>query len=214
MARIYPTMTTTQTLISEVTGPTDECLVALVATGDEHALATLYDRYSRVAFGLAWRILRDHSLAEDAVQEALLAVWRNAASFDPSRATARAWLLTIVHRRAVDIVRRNERLDRPPVLSEPERHEQAAEDEVVTALEAARVRDAVRRLRGREREVLELAYFAGLSQHEIATRIGVPLGTVKSRTFAALSRLRELLEPPGQGAEPPMFVDELVEAFA
>jgi RNA polymerase sigma-70 factor (ECF subfamily) len=87
----------------------DEALPALVARGDEAALAELYDRFGRVAYGLALRIVRDANLAEDAVQDAFLAVWRTAASFDPRRGKASTWLLTLVHRRAVDVVRREER---------------------------------------------------------------------------------------------------------
>ena len=87
----------------------DEALVALVARSDETALAELYDRFGRVAYGLALRMLRDSSLAEDAVQEGFLAVWKNAHRFVPERAKASTWILTLVHRRAVDIVRREER---------------------------------------------------------------------------------------------------------
>ena len=87
----------------------DEALVALVARGDDTALAELYDRVGRVAYGLAYRVLRDDRLAEDAVQEAFLAVWRTAARFTAERAKASTWILTLVHRRAVDLVRREQR---------------------------------------------------------------------------------------------------------
>src|SRR3712207_2862554 len=93
----------------------DEALVALVARSDEAALAELYDRYGRVAFGLAFRILRDRALAEDAVQDGFLTAWRTAARFAPERAKASAWLLTLVHRRAVDLVRREERRRAEPL---------------------------------------------------------------------------------------------------
>ena len=97
----------------------DEALVALVARSDENALAELYDRHGRVAFGLALRVLRDRNLAEDAVQEAFLAVWRTAGSFMPERAKASTWILMLVHRRAVDAVRREERRTTEPLENAP-----------------------------------------------------------------------------------------------
>src|SRR5206468_5407748 len=93
----------------------DEAVVALCARSDESALAELYDRYGRPAYGLAWRVLRDEALAEDAVQEAFLAVWRGADRFLPERAKASTWILTLVHRRAVDLVRREERRRAEPL---------------------------------------------------------------------------------------------------
>ena len=132
----------------------DEALVALVARSDEVALGELYDRFGRVAYGLARRILRDDALAEDAVQEGFLAAWRSAPRFVPERSKASTWLLTLVHRRAVDLVRREER---------------------------------------RRAEALELAYYGGFTQSELAERLGQPVGTIKSRMFAGLARLRELL---------------------
>src|ERR687887_1187579 len=98
----------------------DEALVALVARSDETALAELYDRYGRAAYGLALRMLRDDKLAEDAVQEGFLAVWRTAARFVPERAKASTWILTLVHRRAVDLVRREERRRTEPLHAAPE----------------------------------------------------------------------------------------------
>jgi RNA polymerase sigma-70 factor (ECF subfamily) len=173
---------------------TDEELVLSVAAGDVAALAELHDRYARPAFGLAARVLRDRDLAQDAVQEAFLGVWRSAASFRPGRGTARSWLLTLVHRRAVDLVRREER--RAPVelwgwdgRTESESAEQAA----WLQLERRRVRVALERLSPTQRRLLELAYYAGLTQSQIAARLDLPLGTVKRRTWEALARLRELL---------------------
>ena len=100
----------------------DEALPALVARGDEQALAELYDRFGRVAYGVALRVLRDQALAEDAVQEGFLTAWRTAAGFDSNRGKASTWLLTLVHRRAVDVVRREERrradvLDDAPIAA-------------------------------------------------------------------------------------------------
>jgi RNA polymerase sigma factor (sigma-70 family) len=175
----------------------DESLLARVASGDDDALGQLYDRFGRVAYGLALRVLRDERLAEDAVQEAFLAVWRHAASFRPERARAQTWVLTFVHRRAVDLVRREERRRAEPL--EPE-----AQPAVGSAAEAAELRDrreavqrALAQLPEEQRHPIELAYYGGLTQSELAERLGEPLGTIKSRMFAGLRRLRELL-----GTEP------------
>jgi RNA polymerase sigma factor (sigma-70 family) len=175
----------------------DEALVALIARSDDEALAALYDRYGRVAYGLALRILRDPALAEDAVQEAFLAAWRNASSFDPQLAKPSTWLLTLVHRRAVDLVRREERRRAEPL---PETHDVAGEatDEEAALRERRQVvQHALRRLPQEQREALELAYYGGFTQSELADRLGVPLGTIKSRMFGGLGRLRELLAEAG-----------------
>jgi RNA polymerase sigma-70 factor (ECF subfamily) len=183
----------------------DEALVALVARGDESALGELYDRVGRVAYGIAYRVLRDERLAEDAVQEAFLAVWRSAASFRAERAKASTWVVTLVHRRAVDIVRREERRRTEPL--EPAAGHDApdpagsAEDEAWLGFERARVLEALAALPDAQREALELAYYGGYSQAELAERLGVPLGTIKSRMFAGLSRLRELLDETQTGTE-------------
>jgi RNA polymerase sigma-70 factor (ECF subfamily) len=178
----------------------DEALVALVARGDEDALAELYDRVSRVAYGLALRVLRDERHAEDAVQEAFLQVWRSAATFRAERAKASTWILTLVHRRAVDLVRREERRQAEPLADDtqvgqaPEQTEEAA----WLRFERERVQSALRQLPDVQREALELAYYGGFSQSELADRLGVPLGTIKSRMFAGLARLRELLDDSEQ----------------
>ena len=174
----------------------DEALVALVARGDEDALAELYDRVGRVAYGLALRVLRDERHAEDAVQEAFLQVWRSAATFRAERAKASTWILTLVHRRAVDLVRREERRQADP-LTDDSALGQATEDTEEAAwlrFERERVQAALKQLPDVQREALELAYYGGFSQSELAERLGVPLGTIKSRMFAGLARLRELLD--------------------
>jgi RNA polymerase sigma-70 factor (ECF subfamily) len=174
----------------------DEALVALVARADEDALAELYDRVSRIAYGLALRVLRDERHAEDAVQEAFLQVWRSAATFRAERAKASTWILTLVHRRAVDLVRREERRQADPLTDDsalgeaPENTEEAA----WLRFERERVQAALKELPDVQREALELAYYGGFSQSELADRLGVPLGTIKSRMFAGLARLRELLD--------------------
>jgi RNA polymerase sigma-70 factor, ECF subfamily len=178
-----------------VTGnSSDDELVGRIARGDEQALAELYDRYGRPAYRLAVRILRDAALAEDAVQDAFLAAWRTAAGFDPRRGSAATWLMTLVHRRTVDVVRREDRrragvLDDAPVASGD-----ATDDAAELREQRRAVQSALAQLGAAEREALELAYYGGLSQSEIAERLGVPLGTVKSRMFTGLGRLRDLLE--------------------
>jgi RNA polymerase sigma factor (sigma-70 family) len=175
----------------------DEALVALAARSEQTALAELYDRYGRPAYGLALRILRDQALAEDAVQEAFLSVWRTAARFVPERGSAGTWILTLVHRRAVDIVRREERRRADSLEQAPEPGGGGADEEAWLRLRRERVQEALRRLPDHQREALELAYYGGFTQSELAERLGQPLGTIKSRMFAGLARMRELLGEPG-----------------
>jgi RNA polymerase sigma factor (sigma-70 family) len=172
----------------------DEALVALVARSEESALAELYDRVGGAAYGLAFRVLRDASLAEDAVQEGFLGLWRSAGSFLPERARASTWILTLVHRRAVDLVRREERRRTEPIERAPEPESGSAAEDAWLRLERERVQAALQRLPDREREAIELAYYGGFTQTELAERLGQPLGTIKSRMFTGLSRLRELLD--------------------
>jgi RNA polymerase sigma-70 factor (ECF subfamily) len=182
---------------SQLAHLSEEALVALVARSDESALAELYDRVGRTAFGLALRVLRDDRLAEDAVQEAFLTVWRTAAAFSAEKAKATTWILTLVHRRAVDLVRREQRRRAEP-LDDMEGHEDAvspsAEDAAWLSFERERVQAALGQLPDTQREALELAYYGGFTQSELAERLGQPLGTIKSRMFAGLARLRELLD--------------------
>lgn len=178
----------------------DEALLALVGRDDELALAALYDRYGTVTYRLALRVVRDPSLAEDAVQEAFLTVWRTAGSFLAERAKPSTWILTLAHRRAVDLVRREERR-RAVSLEEtelPEDPSGRATEEEIELLERRRVvQEALRQLPDEQRQALELAYYAGLTQSELADRLSVPLGTIKSRMFAGLGRLHELLADAG-----------------
>jgi RNA polymerase sigma factor (sigma-70 family) len=175
----------------------DEALVLLAARSEQSALAELYDRYGRPAYGLALRVLRDETLAEDAVQEAFMSLWRTAPRFVPERGKASTWILTLVHRKAVDIVRR-EQVRRTDALADDAVHQaQAADEEAWLRLQRERVQNALRQLPDQQREAIELAYYGGFTQSELAERLGQPLGTIKSRMFAGLARLRELLEEPG-----------------
>jgi RNA polymerase sigma factor (sigma-70 family) len=138
------------------------------------------------------------------VQEGFLTAWRNADRFMPERGKASTWLLTLVHRRAVDLVRREDRRRAEPL---PERGEPAsgtAEDDAWLRFERERVQAALRQLPDQQREALELAYYGGFTQTELAERLGQPIGTIKSRMFTGLARLRELLaEPNGESSWKP-----------
>jgi RNA polymerase sigma factor (sigma-70 family) len=187
--------------------PSDEQVLEAVGRGDDDALGVLYDRFGRLAYRLAFRILRDRALAEDAVQEAFLAVWRSADAYKRERAKPSTWILTVVHRRAVDLVRREQIRRGEPLEVAPEPSVGPVDEDAVLRDRRAAVQAALTELPGEQRQALELAYYGGLTQSELAERLGVPLGTVKSRMFAGLGRLRELLaetERKGRvpGAEP------------
>jgi len=182
-----------QTTARELAHLSDEAVLALIARSDEQALAELYRRFGRLAYGLALRILRDDALAQDAVQEAFLGVWRAAGRFKAERAKPSTWLLTLVHRRAVDLVRREERRRTEPLQPETEPAGSEAADEAELAAQRETIREALRRLPSEQREAIELAYYGGYTQSELAERLGQPLGTIKSRMFTGLSRLRDEL---------------------
>ncbi len=182
-----------QTTARELAHLSDEAVVALVARSDDQALAELYRRFGRLAYGLALRILRDDALAQDAVQEAFLGVWRAAGRFTAERAKPSTWLLTLVHRRAVDLVRREQRRRTEPLQPETEQAGAEAADEAELATQRQTIREALRQLPAEQREAIELAYYGGYTQSELAERLGEPLGTIKSRMFTGLARLREHL---------------------
>jgi RNA polymerase sigma factor (sigma-70 family) len=175
----------------------DSHLVALVAEGDATALEALYDRYGEAAWSLALRILTDQSLAEDVVREVFLSLWREARRFDPARGTAATYLLSTTHHRAVDVVRREENLRRrhgpEEALALAPDQPSGLEDEVEVAERRSRIRAALAELPEPQREALMLAYFGGYTQREIASLVGVPLGTVKTSMAAGMRRLRDEL---------------------
>ena len=169
--------------------PHPQALLRRLAAGDHAALGEFYDLYAGLANGLALRILRDTSEAEDVVQEVFVQVWRQAARFDPSRGSPEAWLCTIARTRALDrLRRRTSRREDPDEASPPS-------TEVPKTEEALAVRKALEGLTGDQRRALELAYYEGLTQSEIAARLGEPLGTIKTRIRTAMIRLREVLGP-------------------
>lgn len=168
----------------------DEVLVERVArSGDERAISELYERYAGLIYGAGVRYLGDRALAEDLVQDVFTAVWRNASDFDPARASFATWVYRITRNRATDLIRRRRARVRT-VGSDPpfEPGEEDATGELSRSFDLA---SALSRLSPVHREVLTLAYFHGLSQSEISRRTNTPLGTVKSRTTAALRALRE-----------------------
>jgi RNA polymerase sigma-70 factor, ECF subfamily len=168
----------------------DEDLVRLVAGGDERALSELYDRYSRPVYATGLRLLGDKQLAEDA----FTSVWRNAASFDQTRASFATWLYRIARNRATDMDRR--RRVRPRPAGEHGLYAIAGGPHPEEAVDAWDVAAALSTIPSKYREVLEMAYFEDLSQREISRRTGIPLGTIKSRTTAALKRFRQAIANP------------------
>jgi RNA polymerase sigma-70 factor, ECF subfamily len=197
LVRLRPAEGGGQPVRREAPQLSDEALVEAVARSDETALGELYDRFGRVAYGLALRVLQDAALAEDAVQEAFLQIWRGAGSYEPERGKASTWLLTFVHRRAVDLVRREERRRAVPADPFSETPGPGADEAVDVRSRREIVQDALRRLPAEQREAIELAYYGGLTQSELAERLGQPLGTIKSRMFTGLERLRGLLAEAG-----------------
>jgi RNA polymerase sigma-70 factor (ECF subfamily) len=181
--------------------PADDSLVARVVGGDQTALGELYDRYSRQAYSLARRICVDEGFAEDVVQEVFLAFWRDPGRFDAGRGAFGTWLLTLVHHKAVDAVRREGAIRKRtvPALDDgderPATQGPGADQAALGAVVAGQVRDALGALPAEQRQALALAYFAGYTQREVAALTGVPLGTVKSRMFAGVQRLRGVLGP-------------------
>ena len=190
---------TTEPLRLRVASPADDAdrnVLERVAAGELDALEELYDRYKTMAYSIAYRITNDASLAEDVVQDAFLGAWRNAAKYVEGRGSVKTWLLSIVHHRAIDAIRRRkpttelpESTDAPPAaLTAPDLW-----GEVSAGLDAEMVRAAMAVLSPPQLEAIELAYFSGLTQYEIAERTGTPLGTVKSRMRLGLLAMRRVL---------------------
>ena len=175
----------------------DEALIERLAAGvDETALSELYDRYQAVMYGLAVRITNDPSLAQDAVQEAMVGIWRNAGRYAAGRASVRTWMLSITHHRAIDIVRRRRATTELPEseFGEPTLTTPDVWPEVSRSLDRDTVKVAMEGLPDAQRDTIAMAYFDGLTQVEIAQRTGVPLGTVKSRVRLGLAQMRRSME--------------------
>ena len=183
-------------LLFAVLAEGDAELVERLRKRDPQALGELYDRYGRVAYSLVFRIVRDTGIAEDLVQETFLRVWNRAQAFDGQRGALGAWLLAVARNRAIDYLRSSSGRMRNAL--ELEEAEQPAafvdlEKDVLNSDQARRLRDAMKKLNDNQRSVIELAYFEGLSQTEMAERMGQPLGTVKTWVRTALRNLRDEL---------------------
>jgi RNA polymerase sigma factor (sigma-70 family) len=189
----------------------DASLGNLIASQDPAALEELYDRHGGACYGLARRVVTDEQLAQDVVQEVFLAIWRGAATYDGSRGTLSTWLYALTHHKSVDAVRRAQRhsgrrASEDALLTEAD-PAPAVDDQALASVRRDQVRAALADLPEPQRRALMLAYFGGYSQSEIAAMTGIPLGTVKTRTLAALRRLRSVLDeanvhsslPDGEG---------------
>jgi RNA polymerase sigma-70 factor, ECF subfamily len=174
-------------------------IAAQLRRGEAIAIGRLYDRYGRLAYGLALRILNDRSAAEEVVQDAFLGIWRNAGSFDAARGSVRNWLLSIVHHRAVDRVRGTARIRGETQLEAAERKAEVPDawQALSLDLERQQIREAFALLPENQRQTLELAYFGGFTHAEIARRMDVPLGTVKGRMRMGLEKMRSFLQARG-----------------
>lgn len=187
----------------------DLAAVRRMAAGDGAALADLYDRHGRSVYGLAVRMLGDPAEAEDLAQDVFTLAWKNAARYDPARGAVAAWLLVTTRTRAIDRLRA--RRSRPQAGGDDDGRALAAIPDaapsvdviVATSQDALRVRDAIAGLPADQRDVIELAYFQGLSHTEIAGRTGIPLGTIKTRIRTGLQRLRDAMLPdaPEEGGQ-------------
>lgn len=181
----------------------DRDLVRRVVNGDEDAFRQLFRRYGPMANGLALRVARQAFMAEEIVQEAFLVLWRNSSSYREDRGSVRSWLMSTVHHRAVDAVRREEAqrrrgqgIERVDLIE----HDvgQAVVDEADAVEQRTRVRTALQEIPEEQRHVLELMYFQGKTQSSIADELSLPLGTVKSRTLLGMRRLRAMLAEDGE----------------
>lgn len=174
----------------------DDALLDAIRRRDEEAIAALYDRYGRLAFGLAYRVVGERNAAEDVVQEAFLSIWRRAASFETTRGSVRTWVLSIVHHRAIDRLRGTAGRTRQDAPIDDFERVLAIDDpwrEVSQVIQRESLQKAIATLPDAQRQAVELAYFDGYTQQEIATRMDVPVGTVKGRLRLAMQRLRTLL---------------------
>jgi RNA polymerase sigma-70 factor, ECF subfamily len=177
---------------------TDALLTTRLAAGDDHALAEAFDRLGPAVYGAALRVLGEWTAAQDVVQDVFVELWSNPGRYDPAAGSLRTYLTVLARHRAVDMVRselrriarqeRNQRLTPKPELPSPG-------EEVAAAEAAGVVREAVRLLPDSQRQVVELAYFGGLSYREVAQAAGIPEGTAKSRLRLALAKLESVLEP-------------------
>ena len=180
----------------------DEDLMALIADADADAYEVVYDRHADAAFALAHRILGSRAAADDACQDAWMAAWRSASRYDPRLGSVRSWLLTVVHHRSIDHVRRMTRLRDRTIADDAAAERVAGDDDTEALAIAANERDEAAglllELSSDQRAVVELAFYSGYSHSEIADILELPLGTVKGRMRAGLEKLRHHLEGAGR----------------
>jgi RNA polymerase sigma-70 factor, ECF subfamily len=178
----------------------DEELMGLVRQGDARAFEVVFDRHGGASFSLAYRMCGRRALAEDVVQEAFLSLWRNSARYDRLRGSVRSWVLTAVHHRAIDTLRRGAVSNRHDIDDEHVARSIAASDcteaEVIRREEASALRDVLGELPAEQRQVIELAYFGGFTHTEIAEMLELPIGTVKGRMRLGLTKMRLGLGDP------------------
>jgi RNA polymerase sigma factor (sigma-70 family) len=179
--------------------PSDEALLNAIAGGSVWAMESLYQRYSRILYSLAYRMVADHQVAEDLLQDAFLAVWRRAITFSPQTGAARSWLISILHHRTIDYLRRVRRrstIQEAP-LEELELNESTAHpdawDAAWQSVKSSHVRAALMKIPTEQRLVIELAYFQGWTHSEIAEGTQIPLGTIKARMRLGLLHLKQIL---------------------
>ena len=180
--------------------PSDEALLNAIADGSVWAMETLYQRYSRILYSLAYRIVADHQVAEDLLQDAFLAIWRRATTYSPQTGEARSWLISIMHHRTIDYLRRDRRrstLVMQAPIEEVEQDESIAHpdawDAAWQSVKSSHVRAALMQIPTEQRLVIELAYFQGWTHTEIAAGTQIPLGTVKARMRLGLLHLKQAL---------------------
>ncbi len=181
----------------------DEALILAIAGGAVWAMEPLYQRYSRILYSMAYRMVSDHQVAEDLIQEAFLSVWRRAISYSPQSGAVRSWLISIVHHRTIDYLRsvRRRSVMKEATWEEVEQDDRAAVpdvwDEAWRSIQSSQVRAALMDIPTEQRMVIELAYFQGWTHTEIAEGCQIPLGTVKARLRLGLNHLKRALEKMG-----------------
>ncbi|MEZ4808632.1 MAG: sigma-70 family RNA polymerase sigma factor [Flavobacteriales bacterium] len=177
-----------------VSSATDVPLLRAVQQGDQSALAALYDAYSGALYGVILRVLRKEDMAQEVLQDTFVKIWRSAAAYDPSKGRPFTWMLNIARNTAIDMLRSALVRNADAIRSLDDRVYHLGHDDVRDAMDGADVRDVLARLRPEHRQLIDLAYYQGYSQQEIANNTGLPLGTVKSRTRSALLELRSFLK--------------------
>jgi RNA polymerase sigma factor (sigma-70 family) len=183
----------------------DSAILERLHSGSPEAFEALYDRYSRLAFTVAMRVLSDESAAEDAVQDAFLSVWRHVAAYRPDRGSVRTWICTIVRNRAIDRLRGESGRSRHELTLDDSTDEPSVSDTwaaVAVELNKQQIREAMSSLPVEQRQTIELAYWCGMTQREIGETMRVPLGTVKGRARLALAKLREVLQGREESWQP------------